>query len=181
MRNPQKWFNGWQSEEYVERKQKHFEVIDNYLNKPISNILDIGCGIAHESIQFNKKYNTQLTLLESNKKNKGREAGYNSSADQFDFYHTLDELDTYFKNINLTNYKLVDAKTYDSDEKFDLICSYLSCGFHYPITEYKTLIQKHMHDNTVLIFTLRRKANHECDIKNIIFESQKYITAEIEL
>ena len=58
---------------------------------------------------------------------------------------------------NISNYVFVDANNINIPEnkKFDYICSYSSCGIHYPLETYKELILKHSHKNTVCIFGLR--------------------------
>jgi hypothetical protein len=43
------------------------------------------------------------------------------------------------------------------DLKFDLITSYLSCGYHYPLSTYKELILKHSHKDTKLVFDIRNR------------------------
>lgn len=171
----------WQSQDYVETKQQLFEILDKYIQPAPNNIMDIGCGLAHESIQFNKKYGTELLLLESNPST-GIKGSWSNSSNDFAFYNSLTDLKKYFDSIQLNNYKLEDIKHYTSNKKFDVICSFLSCGFHYPIDTYKKFIKKHMHKNTKLIFDLRKKiTNHNCKIKHVIFENAKYIKAEIEI
>jgi acyl-CoA synthetase (AMP-forming)/AMP-acid ligase II len=60
--------------------------------------------------------------------------------------------------------------------KFDLITSYLSCGYHYPISTYKELILKHSHKDTKLVFDLRnRKENFGVDEGiEIVHEFHRY-------
>jgi SAM-dependent methyltransferase len=173
------WISHWEDEKYKKIKQEHFIKIDEYLNSPIKNILDIGCGIAHESIQFNKKYKTALTLLDSNTTT-GKTNGYNN-ANSFGFYNSLDDLKAYFSKLELQNIQLHDIKDYQSNEKFDVICSYLSCGFHYPLDTYFDLIKKHMHKNTRLIFSLRKNVNHNCKIIHTILDHHKFRLAEIKI
>jgi len=173
------YISRWLKSDYRQEKQKQFEVIDQYLNFEPKNILDIGCGIAYESIAFNKKYNTKITLLDSNETD-GRKSGWGNK-DSFKFYTNLETLDKYFQSVHLKNYSLHDIKKYESNEKFDIICSYLSCGFHYPIDTYLDLISKHMHKNTRLIFSLRKNIEHNCNIIHTILEEPKFKLSEIQL
>ena len=48
------WMEHWSSKEYFKSKLENFEVIDNWLQTPPSSILEIGCGQAIESINFQK-------------------------------------------------------------------------------------------------------------------------------
>ena len=68
----------------------------------------------------------------------------------------------------------------NEDIKFDLIYSFESCGFHYPITTYKDFLKRHIDKSTVLIFDVRRKASKEqledFDIIDNINITKKYDT-----
>jgi SAM-dependent methyltransferase len=155
----------WSSQTYVERKLKNFEMIDNHFNSPFGLILDIGCGKAYESREFNKKYNSELWLIEGNSKNNSQEVKsgkYHSSAAEFAQYFSLDIIKNQLDNLETKNYHLIDCNDISIPDsiKFDLITSYLSCGYHYPISTYKELILKHSHQDTKLVFDLRnRKGN----------------------
>lgn len=178
------WINGWQKNDYVEMKQHHFTVIDNYINRPIERILDIGCGLAFESRQFYKKYNTELYLIDGdyddNKESQIRFSSW-SSETNLKYYSKFDDLNSFFSNDGIKNYKLINCEDIQLSKavKFDLICSYLSCGFHYPLETYKELILSHSTENTLLIFTLRKKQAHNCKIVKVLHEADKYITAHI--
>ena len=55
-------------------------------------------------------------------------------------------------------YEIINVKdiVIRDDIKFDLICSFRSCGFHYPIKEYFSLIKKHKHESSLLLFDIRK-------------------------
>ena len=72
--------------------------------------------------------------------------------------------------------------------KFDLITSWLSCGFHYPVSTYAEMIKKHSHRDTRIVFDLRTNIKtkeimlEDCfEIISIICTSGKSVTAEIRL
>lgn len=159
------YIDKWISEDYIQRKIRNFEIIDQYFNIPFKNILDIGCGKAYESREFQKKYNSQLWLVEGNadanhKKLATASTGkYRSSADDFLYYFPLDLVKKELDNLGTKNYTLLDSDNVQipEDVKFDLITSYLSCGYHYPISTYRDLIKKHSHADTKLIFDIRNR------------------------
>ena len=157
--DPNFWIQGWNNNQHKKWRTKCFNVIDEYLKPSPKTILDIGCGSAFESTLFHKKYNCELWLLEgdynSNTKEKTRSIDYGDVND-FRFYSKISDLKKIWDQ-NISNYVFVDANNINIPEnkKFDYICSYSSCGIHYPLETYKELILKHSHKNTVCIFGLR--------------------------
>ena len=81
---------------------------------------------------------------------------------------------------------IVDNINLDSDLKFDLITSWVSCGFHYPANTYKELIEKHSTSDTKIILDIRKNkqqivgSEQGIEIVNILNERQKYVTAEVK-
>jgi hypothetical protein len=74
------------------------------------------------------------------------------------YYAPLSDLRKHYDSQGM-KYVQVDGNKIDipKDIKFDLITSYLSCGFHYPISTYCDLIKKHSNEDTVVIMDIRRK------------------------
>ena len=181
------WVKEWVTDDYAEFKKKNFEVLDNFLNFAPTNILDIGCGLALESEMFQQKYNSNLYLLDSdfdNTKDRKRAVQY-GDVDSFKFYSKLDDLKASYDSRNM-NYTFIDANNIniDSNIKFDLIYSILSCGFHYPASTYKDLVKAHSHKNTVVLFDIRKKSFEEqkSEFKSIeiVHRGRKHYTCLIE-
>ena len=105
-----------------------------------------------------------------------------SNAEKVHFLQNkLDELNT-------QNYHLVDCNNINISEdiKFDVITSWVSCGFHYPASTYRELILKHSHNHTVVVMDLRIPAKQrnplvesESEIVEIINQRAKYATSHI--
>jgi hypothetical protein len=189
------WINEeWFTSEYQQIKKENFEKLDKYLGTPPKRILDIGCGLAWESRLFNQTYNSELYLLDgdfdSNPTDKKLvQARYSTDAKEFAFYYKLDFLKTELDKLNTQNYKLIDCNNIciDEDIKFDLITSWVSCGFHYPINTYRDLILKHSHADTVVVMDLRiltkttdPVVDNDVEIINVINRRQKYATSHIK-
>jgi SAM-dependent methyltransferase len=163
MKFTQDWLKDeWADSEYPKMKEKNFKVLDEYLQNKPKKLLDIGCGLAWESRMFSEKYGTELYLIDgdvdANKdKTVAHDIGYHSSSDNFLFYNKLDTLDEKLSELGTKNYHLIDCDeiSISNDVKFDLITSWLSCGFHYPINTYRDLILKHSHENTIIVFDIR--------------------------
>jgi ubiquinone/menaquinone biosynthesis C-methylase UbiE len=159
------WDRKWTTEKYQAKRRANFETVDAYLNQPVGRLLDIGCGFAWESRWFNKKYGTELWLLDgdaSTNATKSETASYgnwNTDSDQLKFYHTFDFLNSKLQELGTKNYRLIDANNINipGDVKFDVITSWLSCGHHYPVKTYIDLMKKHSHENTRIILDIRCK------------------------
>jgi len=194
MTNP-RWINAsWSTPEYQAEKKKNFDVITAYLKSTPANLLDIGCGLAWESRMFGNQFNTELWLIDgdaNNNKDKdsnSKETNYHESANSFLFYHTLELLDAELKKLNTPNYHLIDCNVLNipNDVKFDIITSWLSCGFHYPVSTYKDLILKHSHKDTRVIVDLRTMGKGQepilesgVEVVSILEKYKKHVTAEI--
>jgi SAM-dependent methyltransferase len=190
------WVNEeWFTEEYQIHKRKNFELLDSYLETPPKRILDIGCGLAWESRMFNEKYGTELYLLDGDYDNNPQDrelvqARYSEDASQFAFYYKLDFLRAELNKLNTQNYQLIDSNNINiaDDIKFDLITSWVSCGFHYPVNTYRDLILKHSNKNTRVVMDLRMLAkaqdpvlDENIEVAEIVNRRRKYVTAEIKI
>ena len=190
------WINDeWFTDSYQEEKLKNFELVDQYLGRAPLRILDIGCGLAWESRLFNKKYGSELYLLDGdyddNPKDRLLVQGrYNNDVQDFAFYHRLDFLQKTLDELGTTNYQLIDCNNIDLDSniKFDLITSWVSCGFHYPVNAYRDLILKHSDQNTRIIMDLRlidKSAGplpeENVTVINTIIRRRKYHTVELKI
>jgi SAM-dependent methyltransferase len=175
------WTNPW----YKDRQHQNFALVDGYLKNPPKRLLDIGAGYAYVSQLFQEKYKTELYLLDGNFDGNLKRHNKYGDADSMSFYGQLKDLKFHY-DLQKLNYVQVDANNIDIsiDTKFDFICSWLSCGFHYPVNTYKELIKKHSNENTIIIMDIRRKTllNQSKDFKiiDIIEENHKYSTVHFQ-
>jgi hypothetical protein len=154
-----KWIKKWEkSDTHFDSKKENFKTITNYLKTPPKRMLEIGCGMAYESEMFFKEHGTEIWLLDGDfvDGQSGSDVNFNKTADKFNFYSKIDDLKKSYEKRGM-KYNFVDAKDINipEDVKFDIICSFKSCGFHYPATTYKDLISKHSHERTKVIFDIR--------------------------
>ena len=186
----------WFTDEYQDIKKSNFEKLDSYLKVKPKRILDIGCGLAWESRLFNQKYGSELYLLDGDfddNANDGTvqlQARYSDDAKKFAFYYKLDFLKDELDKLGTNNYTLIDCNNIqlNNDIKFDLITSWVSCGFHYPVSTYRDFILKHSHSETVVVMDLRvaLKSNNivvddSFEILNVVNERRKYATSHIRI
>ena len=189
------WINDeWFTDVYQQHKQENFDLLDTYLGTVPKKILDIGCGLAWERRLFNKKYGTELYLLDGDFDDNAQDARtqqqarYTTDSKNFAFYYKLDFLQNKLDELNTQNYHLVDCNNINisEDTKFDVITSWVSCGFHYPASTYRELILNHSHANTVVVMDLRIFAKERTplvesnfEIVEIINQRAKYATSHI--
>jgi len=108
-------------------------MLEKYLPSPPKRILDIGCGYAHVSDMFQKKYGTELYLLDGdisgNTAQAIRAAKY-GAAEDFMFYVSTDDLKKEWDRKGM-RYTFLDANDIDiaDDVEFDLVYSWISCDF----------------------------------------------------
>lgn len=193
-----KWLSGeWSTPEYQAVKKLNFDLLDAELKNPPISILDIGCGLAWESRMFNNKYGTELWLLDgdtalnTNTSELVSEDGYHVNPNEFLFYHPMSWLREQLDAKETKNYNLIDVNNISipKDKKFDVITSWLSCGFHYPASTYKDLILQHSHENTRIFLDIRLHLktkeifynDNSIEILKILSKHKKHINAEIRV
>ena len=180
----------WFSDHYQQHKRENFELLDQYLDQPPLAILDIGCGLAWESRWFNEKYGSSLWLIDGDSASQSvtddhSQARYHATAETFMFYLPLATLNQHLQQLNTKNYRLYTAETFDLPEhfKFDLITSWVSCGFHYPVSTYRDILLRHCGPRTRIVMDLRTTAAPESGVTvvNTINRRRKYHTCEIAI
>lgn len=195
MKFTQDWIaDSWSDSYYYKIKEQNFYVLDNYLTVKPKRLLDIGCGLAWEPRLFSEKHSTEIWLMDGDldlNENRSSDIGYHSSADKFLFYNKLETLNSELIKLQTQNYHLVDCNNISIPEniKFDVITSWFSCGFHYPINTYRDLILKHSHENTIVVVDIRVHEKTDeifypeenVEIVDILAKNRKRITAHIKV
>jgi len=129
---------------------------DNSLS--MDRIIDIGCGNAGIAAVQNIMFGSEIFLIDGNR-NKERDAGY-ENAESMNWYSTWNDLPYTLKEWGCDMKKvhfieINSAKSYNWP-KVNLVQSFLSCGAHYPIDNYKWLYDKINLPNTRYIFTTNK-------------------------
>jgi hypothetical protein len=167
--------------------------IANHFDDKFEKVLDIGAGIARQGRGIQKIYDNEIWILEGDAKNNNKKlpgakkAKWHDTADNFYYYWYLDELRYVHEKIGTKKYHIIDCDDINisKDVKFDLICSWLSCGFHYPLSTYYHLFKNHSHKNTKFVFDIRIQKDqimipNEAKIVHTFFtEGRKYSRCEI--
>lgn len=160
------WLDLWEKpasknkKDHIVTKKNNYQTLIKYLDTPPKKMLEIGCGMAREAEWFHKEHGTELWLLDGDKQtNFGKKERYYHYGDSedFAFYNTIENLKKSYTERQMT-FRFVDVNNIDipRNTKFDFICSFKACGFHFPVSEYLKLITKHSDEDTRIILDIRR-------------------------
>ena len=173
------------------KKEYHDDMKEEYLSTMIhlprraKAILDIGCGIAGIDIFLSRHYRNKVNIYLLDK----------SQMDQ-NLYFYFEKKGSFYNSLQLSKKVLedngVDPKKIYTQEatednritfrnKFDIIISLLSWGFHYPVSVYLDEAYKKLEKGGIMIIDVRKNTDGEKEIKEkfgnckIILDSKKYI------
>jgi SAM-dependent methyltransferase len=155
--------------------EKDFNMIEEYLPKECTKSLDIGCGLALINIPIYNRYKNDVYLLDKTELDTTKISGFNK---EYKCYNSMDAAKEILQQnkINESKIHLKETTNYEDlySNKFDIISSFLSCGWHFHVSTYIDLMYKTLSDNGVLILDIR----HNTDQLNTIeqkFELVKQI------
>jgi SAM-dependent methyltransferase len=140
---------------------KDYSMIEKFLPESANNTLDIGCGIGLINLPIYEKYNrANIHLLDKTELDATKISGFNET---YKFYNSMDAArNTLIANgVEKDHIHLHEATDYSSlyNVSFDLIYSFLSCGWHYPVKTYIDLMTKTLVPGGILILDIRHNTN----------------------
>ncbi|MEP3847407.1 MAG: hypothetical protein ABJM43_18840 [Paracoccaceae bacterium] len=135
-----------------------FEQLKPIFDKNTPNyVADIGCGYALFDLFLAKEYDSKLALIDL-ESNEFRHFGF---ADSGAAYSSLANTDTFLKANGVKKSKL---KTYNPEtddlgkiKKLDYAFSFISCGFHYPLSTYEQFFHDSVRDEGRIIVDIRAR------------------------
>lgn len=145
-----------------------YESMEDYFPQNISNILDIGCGIAGLDIHIYKKNNQpNIHLLDRTAMDSSVYYGFEQEGS---YYNSL-VLAKSFLVINgvredkIFLYDLEKNTPNFSQDFFDLVISTISWGFHYPVSTYLRIVADSLKSSGVLILDIRKNTGGEQELE----------------
>lgn len=141
--------------EFIKNIEKEYIEMCKHLPKQVESILDIGCGLGAIDILLSKRYNQpELFLMDNSEINKKIYYGFKKKGA---CYNSFEETEKLMKVNYIKNYNLIDIKGQRLPvfEKMDLVISLLSCGYHYPVTEYLDYINTILSGTGALVIDVR--------------------------
>jgi hypothetical protein len=133
--------------------------IKPFLPEKPRTFLDIGAGIGGIDAKLSRVYQeSTFYLLDRDYIGKGSKVGWHDSDKTFAPYNSFDETRKFMtaNGVAHSQYELVDRVP---AVDFDVVMSFLSWGFHYPVETYLTAVLACMHGHSVLIMDIRKGTN----------------------
>lgn len=142
-----------------EMTQKDYDLIKPYITNSLDNcnILDIGCGLSTIDIALSKNTRGATYYLLDKTQDIDPSRKFNGFNKEYVFYNNMDLLNDFAKN-NFTdnNFVLINADEHTQvNQRYTLILSLLSCGWHYSINNYLDYIKRKLTDNGQLVIDVR--------------------------
>jgi len=140
--------------------EKDYDMIKDFLPKSCNSVLDIGCGLGLIDLAIYNHYGkVNLNLLDKTQDLDESKPLRGFNGKKYSFYNSLDASRATLEG-NGVNPKDISCYEVDShrelyNNKYDVIISLLSCGWHYSIELYVDLIQKCLSPEGVLILDIR--------------------------
>ncbi len=162
---------------YIVDMEAEYLDIKSYLPLKTKNILDIGCGIGGIDIFLSKHYNSPETTFYCLDKTQSDNIYYGFK-EKAAFYNSLDVAREFLSLNGIKNICTLSANdnnTIEADEKFDLILSLISWGFHYPVETYLFQAYTHLQVDGHMIIDIRKNTNGLDKIKTV-FSNIKVIS-----
>lgn len=168
---------------FQEDMEREYGVIKPHLPEHARAILDIGCGVAGIDVFLAQHYRQdtpKIYLLDKTEMPKK-------------VYYGLEQKGCYYNSLDIAKELLTENGVAAGDiitqeagndsrihfnEKFDLVISLISWGFHYPVATYLDQVYNLMAPSGMLILDARKGTENEIKQKfgnaTVIFEARKY-------
>lgn len=162
------WLKGSTTEDiqhlYYKSCTIDFKAVLPHIKTPPENILDIGAGMGGVDVLLFKHFGgtPDLVLLDADKVDAEISYGFSARAS---VYSKKSEVKEFLIGNGVPRKKFNLVKNFpDPSHKFDLITSFISCGFHYPLSVYMSNIIKGIKPEGVLILDIRKDITAQFDM-----------------
>lgn len=147
---------------YLKMSQSEYAAIKKHVGSP-KRVLELGCGLGRMSIFLNHKLkdSTEFILADVSEESDKIRYGWDPKES---YYNSLDLTAKFSEIHGLTNYRTFNLLSEDlrSLADIDLVMSFLSVGFHYPIDQYFAKLLDITSDDCTMIFGVRQGT---CDLE----------------
>lgn len=158
----ERWFKSDAEKKYSEDMARIFESFRQYLPETVNHVLDIGSGVGGINILTYQAFESrpEIWLLDKSGMSDVWNKGYHENTSTFSYYNSF-EYAVALLSLNGVPSSKVHCCDFDIDgfpygKKFDLIYSFLSWGFHYPISVYLEDVSKSLSSRGILVVDIRK-------------------------
>jgi len=174
------------TELFNEEMNAEYQKMMPFLPDRVGSILDIGCGVAGIDVLLYKHYMSQNPKIYLIDKTEMPSKVYYSYRERGCYYNSLDTSRSILEmnGVPSQNIFLQEAENNQIkfDEKFNLVISLISWGFHYPLSTYLAQVYEKMASGGTLIIDVRKILTSDPIVElrdkfgkvNIIYESDKH-------
>lgn len=184
-----KTFNAEMLEKLINDQQKQIKIIDYYLEKRPSKILDIGCGLGIFDLALSKYYgnNIDYYLLDKTTTKSEEKKVYYGYREKASFYNNMDYTKEFLTLNGIDESKInllfvdenINEELRNKLSNIDLIISIISWGFHYPVNVYLETVHQILADDGLVCFNCRNLTENIPSIQtkfNIVYPTLNNIT-----
>jgi SAM-dependent methyltransferase len=139
-----------------------YATIRDVLPQHVERVLDIGAGMGGIDcyIARSSARTAEIWLLDKSGESEEWNSGYHSDAGSFSHYNSFAQAGDMLAASGIARGRIhfvdIDRDGFPADRKFDVICSFLSWGFHYPVEVYADAVTQVLAPGGVLILDIRR-------------------------
>lgn len=164
---------------FVKSLINDYNEIKKFLPEKATKILDIGCGLAGIDLFLFRHYKndpkTRLYLLDKNEVDENVYYGFQKYGS---FYNSLIQSENFLTENGISKSQIFLKEVVNNklpQEKFNLIISLISWGYHYPVETYLEEVYQKMTPQGILILDIRKGTRGEEKIKRK-FKNSKIIS-----
>jgi len=177
---------------YKKEMVEIFNTMSEYLPaKPLA-ILDIGAGMGGIDLVLYHHYNNKpnLYLLDKDGVSEKINAGFNKTAEDFSHYNSFAHAKLFLTDNNVPADHIhtinISSEAFPTEQKFDLVISLLSWGFHYPISTYVQEVYDSLQSGGSLIIDVRKDTDGISELTKMfnstpetIYEENKFVRVAV--
>lgn len=158
-----------------------FSTFVNLIPQDTKSILDIGAGMGGINCLTYHAVNTapEIWLLDKQGESKIWNSGFHEDASDFSHYNSFELATAVLESSGIPKEKIncvdIGKDQFPDDKRFDVIYSFLSCGFHYPVETYAEQIARAINPNGLIVFDIRKGTVEKSRIAELFSSSVEVI------
>jgi SAM-dependent methyltransferase len=135
---------------YEEGAWLYLDAVEKYL-KYHEKVLDLGCGLGRNTVVFSRYMDAHFILADSN----GDTVKSGWRGDKKEYYNDLRLTEAFVRMNGVEDFEIFDLEKKWNFKDIDLVYSFISVGFHFPIKPYEKRLLESTTDDCVFIFSIR--------------------------